>query len=51
MSPLQWSLYNPPPFVLRKFCWIREGAEVENLIYCCKVIEEDILVTENRAGL
>ena len=23
---IQWALYNPAPLVLRKFCWIREGA-------------------------
>ena len=26
IARVQWSLYNPAPFVLRKFCWIREGA-------------------------
>ena len=48
---VQWSLYNPAPFVPRKFCWIREGAGLTNLIYCCNMHEEDILANENCAGL
>ena len=37
--------------MLWEVCWIREGAGVENLIYCCNVHEKDILVAENYAGL
>ena len=35
----------------REICWIREGAGLTNLIDCCNVHEEDILATENCAGL
>ena len=48
---IHWSLYNPAPFVPRKICRIKEGAGLKNRIYCCNVHEEDILATENCAGL
>ena len=47
---IQCYLYNPIPFALRKFCWIREGAGLENLIYCWNVHERDILVADNNTG-
>ena len=48
---MHWSRYNPAPFVLWKFNWIREGAGLTNLIYYCNVHEKDILVAESYAGL
>ena len=50
-TTVQWPLYNPAAFETREICWIREGTRLKNLIYCCNVHEEDILATENRAGL
>ena len=40
------------PYMLLKFCCFREGAGLENLIYCCNVHENwSFLVAENYAGL
>ena len=49
-SQLCMYLSNPAPFVLRKFCWIREGAGLTNLMYCAKVHEKAILVNDSYAG-